>query len=98
MTPDKAKDRTAATESEADAARVSPNFLVEVTVSASGYVTVEAADENSARREVERMRVSIDWPRFSNVDTSLFDGCGADVHVDGITLDDESEAPNAQAG
>ena len=61
-----------------------PKFQVEVTATANGYLTVEAADAAAARNSIKSLEPSVEFGgRGFELDQSLFDRL-ADLRIDGI--------------
>lgn len=66
-------------------------FQVAVTVTATGYLELDAADEEAARKAAQVLTPGIDWGMFSEIDTTLFDSNG-EVQIDGVyEVEDEEE-------
>jgi hypothetical protein len=95
------KDHRAADYKEKDAERPilvylqeERSFQVEATITASGYLELDAPDAETARKRVQELMPSIDFGFNWELDTTLFDS-GADVHVDGVHEVEEEGANHA---
>lgn len=60
-----------------------------------GYLTVEAADAEQAKKKVRAMDISPDFDWDESVDASLFDSA-LDITIDGCVLDDEEDDEPAE--
>jgi hypothetical protein len=72
-------------------------FIVDATVTASGQITIEAPDEQTARDLVEQMEPSINF-FLEDAETEGFD-FGVAVIVDGSeAIKDDDEVPSDKTG
>jgi hypothetical protein len=76
-----------------------PKFQVEATLTATGYIEIEAPDAKTARERIQRLDASVDFGTQWDIDTALFDR-GLNVHVDGVNAveDESAEVADAKQG